>query len=79
MALHEVDISSTYIKGDRHYCSDMVNEFIESDMSAAEVDIPEWVKPDHLRNRLYNVVKRLGLTDKIKVRMTNKRVYLIKC
>lgn len=78
MALHEVDISNTYIKGDRHYCSDMVNEFIENDMSAAEVDVPNGVTASNFRANVYNVIKRKNMADTIKVRMANKRVYLIK-
>lgn len=78
MALHEVDISSTYVKGDRHYCSDMVNEFIESDMSAAEIDVPDGVTAPHFRANVYNVIKRKNMADTIKVRMANKRVYLIR-
>ena len=78
MALHEVDLKDTYIKGDRHYCADMVNQFIESNMLAAEVDIAEGAEPHTFRSRIYCVIKRLGLKDTIKVRLIKNKVYLIK-
>lgn len=54
-----------------------VNEFIESEFEAAEIDIPEGRKINYERNTLYAYLKKHGYTDMLKVVQRQKRLFII--
>ena len=75
MALHEVDIKFI---DKRTYTCKMLDEFVASDMAAAQVDVPEGWEPNKLRINLYNRIKGRELSNKFAVRMTGGKVYLLR-
>lgn len=56
---------------------DCIDEFLESGLEAAKVNIPE-VKPQSLSMLLRMRIKKRGLTDKIKVCIEKDKVYLLR-
>jgi len=54
-----------------------VDEFIESEFEAAEIDIPEGKKIDAERSALYTYLKMHGYTDMLKVVQRQNRLFIV--
>lgn len=77
MALHEVKNISE-ITSVNDYYRKMLIEFSESDMVAAEMDIPEGVAMSNSRTSLYHQINKLGLKNKIGIKTSSGRIYLVR-
>ena len=78
MALHEVkQIDDIRYVSD--YVKEMASEFIESNMEAAEIDIPENSKSVlAFQQNAIQTLKRSGFNKKIKVVKRKDKVYFLK-
>ena len=74
MALHPVDLRDL-----RPYSAVMVEEFMLSDIEAAEVDVPDTYKnAASFRNSLIRHVMKRGYKDKVDVAERSGKIYLIR-
>ena len=79
MALHEVD--PTTVGNNSDYLRAMIDEFLESDMKMALVDLPEGANPDRWRTNFFRIINSKKANPEyknIKTRIVDRKFYFIK-
>lgn len=84
MAIKECNISPEILASSRpkgfvqNYADTTLNEFIEADWPACEVEIPEGFKAQRIQVALKRAIDSRELADKYRARQTDGKVYLLK-